>query len=69
MSGRRDRLLETVTVTGSQIVMTAEGATALALTTQERGTIAFVVTLETIAILRKDLATAEIRLQQPIGHS
>ena len=43
MVERRNRLLTTVTVTGSQIVMTAEGATALALTMKESGTVAFVL--------------------------
>jgi len=55
--------MPTVAVTGSQIVMTAGGATALALTTRN-GTVAFVLTLETIAGLRTDLDHAETLLDR-----
>jgi hypothetical protein len=61
------RLLETVTVVRSQAMATATGATALVLTTLEVGPIAFVVTLETIEIIRADLRKAEAMLSQPRG--
>jgi len=64
MVTRRERVLPTRTVLGSQVVATADGATGLALTTKEQGTIVIAVTLETIAILRKDLAKAESILLQ-----
>jgi len=64
MVKRRERALVTRTVLGSQVVATATGATALALTTKEQGTIAFEVTLETIRFLRRDLAKAETILRQ-----
>lgn len=68
MPNRRERDLETVTVIGSQVVATAEGATALALTTRERGTIAFAVNLEAIEILRRSLTKAEQILRAQHGH-
>ena len=58
-----------VTVKNSQAVTNATGATALALDTVERGPIAFVLSLEAIAILRKDLAEAEMMLRQPPGRA
>lgn len=64
-----NRWLSTVTVIGSQVAMTPEGATALVLTTEELGTTAFVLTLETIAIIRQELAHAETLLRLPIGRA
>lgn len=69
MVERRERLLETVTVTGSQVVATADGATALALTTAERGTIAFRIDLQSIQILRSELAKAESILRRAQGQT
>jgi hypothetical protein len=66
---RRVRMLTTVTVQRSQVVARPDGATALVLTLKETGPIAFVLTLETIEILRRELATAESILRRPVGNA
>jgi hypothetical protein len=66
---RRVRLLPTVTIVGSQVVARPDGSTALVLTLKEQGPIAFVVTLETIEILRRELTTAVNILNRPVGHA
>jgi hypothetical protein len=65
----RNQLLPTVTVTRSQVFQAAERATALTVTTRESGTTAFVLSLETIAVLRKELAHAEALLRRAPGHA
>jgi hypothetical protein len=57
----------TLTVRRSWTAQTAEGAIALVMDTQERGPIAFVVTLETIPLLRNELARAEMALLRTPG--
>ena len=55
----RQKLLTTLTVSESDVGATADGATALLLTTKEQGTIAFRIDLTSIAILRRELVKAE----------
>lgn len=60
---------KSVTILRSWPAATASGATALVLETQESGTIAFVVTLATIPILRDALAQAERLLMLGTGNA
>jgi hypothetical protein len=59
-----DSLIHTVTVVGSKSVARADGRVAIVLDTKERGAIAFVVNLQNIEKLRRELAAAEIVLRQ-----
>lgn len=59
--------LVTLTVIGSGTVLRPDGRAAISLQTQERGTIAFEVTLQAIEALRKQLTTAETFLRQSVG--
>ena len=51
--------LQTVSILETQLLITEDRTIALALKTDHLGTIAFVVSLETIALLQKQLAQAE----------
>jgi hypothetical protein len=51
--------LQTVSILETQLLVTEDRAIALALKTDHLGTIAFVVSQETIALLQKQLAQAE----------
>ena len=66
---RIEGAFQTVTVRQSWTSQTASGATALVLDTQEAGPIAFVVTLETIPLIRRELAVAETALRRPVGRA
>lgn len=63
------RELPTFTVTGSQSLVRPDGRAAILLMTKERGPIAFEVTLQTIPILRKELALAEAALRAAPGNA
>lgn len=69
MTDRVHGLLNTVTIRRSWPAATATGANALVLDTVEMGPIAFVVTLETIQILRGELAKIEAQLTRPQGNA
>lgn len=69
MSRALDGFLKTVTVRRSWIAQTVTGATALVLETKERETTAFVLSLQTIEILRKELAKAELALRRTPGNA
>ena len=69
MGRRPDRVLQTVTVRSCWTAGAASGAVALVLDTVEVGPIAFAVTLETIGILRQELALAEAALGRPAGNA
>jgi hypothetical protein len=54
-------------VIGSETVQRADGRAAIVLKTRERGSIAFEVNLENIAVLQRQLAKAETILRQSHG--
>jgi hypothetical protein len=56
-----------ITLTEAQILTTPEGAAALRLGTKEQGSLVFLIDLETIAILQRELAAAEGFLRQSAG--
>lgn len=60
-------LLRTVTVIGSSAVGRPDGTTAIVLDTKESGPIAFFVTLESCAALRREIECAETFLRQTPG--
>jgi hypothetical protein len=64
-----EREIIIVTVIGSNVVARADGRVAMALQTKEQGAIAFEVTLETIPVIRRELALAEQMLRAPTGHA
>ena len=57
--------LQTVSILTTQLLITEDRTIALALTTDHLGTIAFVASPETIALLLKQLAQAEAFLRSP----
>lgn len=69
MARANDGAFVTVTVRRSWNAATATGARALVLDTVEQGPIAFVVTLETLPILRKELAEIEAGLHRAPGQA
>jgi hypothetical protein len=56
--------VRTVTVIGSNTAIHPGGVVAIVLNTAEEGPIAFQVTLESCAALRREIAAAESRLYQ-----
>jgi hypothetical protein len=63
---RRTRIL---TVTGSSTAGAADGQVAIVLETKENGAIGFLVTLDSCAGLRRDIAAAEEFLRQKPGRA
>ena len=59
-----DTVIDTVTVIGSGSFARADGRVAIVLDTKERGVIAFVVNLQNIEKLRRELMAAETDLRQ-----
>ena len=59
---KKARKLLTFTIKGSQSLARPDGRAAILLETVERGPIAFEVTLQTIPLLRAELARAEAML-------
>jgi hypothetical protein len=59
----------TVSIARSQILERADGSIALMLELREQGPIAFVVTLDTIPLLRQSLDHAEMLLKRSVGHA
>jgi hypothetical protein len=59
----------TLTIKRSQVLERADGTIALMLEPHTYGPIAFVVTLETIPLLRQSLDFAEAKLLRSIGHA
>ena len=57
----------TLTVIGSSTAQAADGRVAIVLETQESGVIGFLVTLDSCAALRRDIAAAETALRQQVG--
>jgi hypothetical protein len=55
-------IIQTVTVIGSSVAASPDGIVAIVLSTKESGRIGIAVTLEVCALLRKDIAAAEIFL-------
>jgi hypothetical protein len=69
MTGRlgkkgQTELVRTVTVIGSSVAAGVDGQAAIVLNTKESGPLAFLVTLESCAALRRDIADAETFLRQ-----
>jgi hypothetical protein len=64
-----DREIPTLTVIGSRPLARADGRVAILLDTRESGAIAFEVNLQTIEILRGELAKAELLLRQGSGNA
>jgi hypothetical protein len=64
ISLERTTHLTTVTVTGSETLLRADGRAAIQLDTRELGTIAFEVDQLAIDALRRSIAAAETHLRQ-----
>ncbi|SDD41578.1 hypothetical protein SAMN05216337_101116 [Bradyrhizobium brasilense] len=64
MGGKMDRNLVILNVTGSETMLRSDGHAAIRLETKEMGPVAFEVSLQAIAALRRHLARAEIHILQ-----
>jgi hypothetical protein len=62
------QVIRTVTVIGSNTAAQPSGVVAIVLDTAEQGPIAFKVTLDSCAALRREIATAEVFLRSNLGN-